>query len=139
MSARRVVNVPKRASATRRWPPGRLGHHPLDQLRQDLRGAAHAGLTGKALRAPRSWPASWPSCGSWSTSSPRRLRPDGGERTGYLAELLSEHTHEADSRIENVAELVGVANEYEELTEFLETVPWWPTPTRSTTTAPRCR
>jgi DNA helicase-2/ATP-dependent DNA helicase PcrA len=44
------------------------------------------------------------------------------ERTGYLAELLSEHTHEADSRIENVAELVGVANEYEELTEFLETV-----------------
>ena len=44
------------------------------------------------------------------------------ERTGYLAELVAEHSHEADGRLENIAELVGVAGEYDELTEFLETV-----------------
>ncbi len=44
------------------------------------------------------------------------------ERTGYLAELVAERSHEADGRIENIAELVGVAAEYEDVTEFLETV-----------------
>jgi DNA helicase II / ATP-dependent DNA helicase PcrA len=44
------------------------------------------------------------------------------DRTGYLAELVAERSHEADGRIENVAELVGVAGSYEDLSEFLETV-----------------
>ena len=44
------------------------------------------------------------------------------ERSGYLAELVAEHSHEADGRIENVAELVTVAAEYEDVAEFLETV-----------------
>ena len=44
------------------------------------------------------------------------------ERTGYLAELVAEHSHEADGRIENIAELVGVAAEYDDLAEFFETV-----------------
>jgi DNA helicase-2/ATP-dependent DNA helicase PcrA len=40
--------------------------------------------------------------------------------TGYLAELEAEKTIESAGRIENVAELVGVAREYEELDPFLE-------------------
>ena len=44
------------------------------------------------------------------------------ERTGYLAELVAEHSHEADGRIENLAELAGVAAEYDDVIEFLETV-----------------
>jgi len=44
------------------------------------------------------------------------------ERTGYLAELVAERSHEADGRLENIAELEGVAGTYEDLTEFLETV-----------------
>ena len=42
------------------------------------------------------------------------------ERTGYRNELLSEGTIEALGRVENVDELVGVADEYRTLAEFLE-------------------
>ena len=42
------------------------------------------------------------------------------ERTGYRSELLAEGTIEALGRVENVDELVGVAEEYRTLSEFLE-------------------
>ena len=42
------------------------------------------------------------------------------EGTGYRSELLSEGTIEALGRVENVDELVGVADEYRTLAEFLE-------------------
>jgi len=42
------------------------------------------------------------------------------ERTGYRSELLSEGTIEALGRVENVDELVGVADQYRTLAEFLE-------------------
>ena len=42
------------------------------------------------------------------------------EGTGYRSELLAEGTIEALGRVENVDELVGVADEYRTLAEFLE-------------------
>ena len=42
------------------------------------------------------------------------------ERTGYRSELLADGTIEALGRVENVDELVGVADEYRTLAEFLE-------------------
>ena len=42
------------------------------------------------------------------------------EGTGYRSELLSEGTIEALGRVENIDELVGVADEYRTLAEFLE-------------------
>ncbi len=42
------------------------------------------------------------------------------ERSGYRSELLAEGTIEALGRVENVDELVGVADEYRTLAEFLE-------------------
>ena len=44
------------------------------------------------------------------------------ERTGYLAELVAEHTHEADGRIENLAELATQAADFDDVLGFLETV-----------------
>ena len=50
------------------------------------------------------------------------------EQTGYLAELRASHDPQDESRVENLAELVAVAQEFEErrpegtLTEFLEQV-----------------
>lgn len=50
------------------------------------------------------------------------------EQTGYLAELRASHDPQDESRVENLAELVGVAQEYEtanpqgSLTDFLEQV-----------------
>jgi DNA helicase-2/ATP-dependent DNA helicase PcrA len=42
------------------------------------------------------------------------------EETGYRSELLAEGTIEALGRVENVDELVGVADEYRTVAEFLE-------------------
>ena len=39
-------------------------------------------------------------------------------RTGYLAELEAEHTIESQGRIENLAELVGVCQEFDEALEL---------------------
>ena len=44
------------------------------------------------------------------------------DRTGYLAELVAEHTHEADGRIENLAELATQAADFDDVMGFLETV-----------------
>jgi DNA helicase-2/ATP-dependent DNA helicase PcrA len=50
------------------------------------------------------------------------------EQTGYLAELRASHDPQDESRIENLAELVGVAQEYEtgnpggSVTDFLEQI-----------------
>ena len=42
--------------------------------------------------------------------------------TGYTAELEAERTVEAAGRLENIAELVGMARDYEDLDTFLEAV-----------------
>ena len=44
------------------------------------------------------------------------------DRSGYVAELQAEHSVEAEGRLENLAELVGAANEMESVDEFLEQV-----------------
>ena len=44
------------------------------------------------------------------------------DRTGYLAELVADHTHEADGRIENLAELATQAGDFDDVMGFLETV-----------------
>jgi DNA helicase II / ATP-dependent DNA helicase PcrA len=60
--------------------------------------------------------------------SPREAVERVLDRTGYLAELEAERTVEALGRVENVKELAGVADEFEELApgatldEFLERV-----------------
>ena len=44
------------------------------------------------------------------------------DRTGYLSELVAEHTHESDGRIENLAELATQAADFDDVMGFLETV-----------------
>ena len=51
---------------------------------------------------------------------PAALLEEVLKRTGYLAELEAEKTVEAESRVENIAELVGLAGQYEQLDAFLE-------------------
>ena len=85
VSARRIVNVPKRGigdtSVARLAAWARTtGVHFADALGQ----AEEAGLTGKALRGARSWPACWPSCGRWR----RRRAPGRPGRGGGRADRL---------------------------------------------------
>ena len=62
-----------------------------------------------------------------SDAAPRFLDPGALvraviEQSGYLAELTAEGTHESESRIENLTQLVTVASSYETLEEFLSMV-----------------
>jgi DNA helicase-2/ATP-dependent DNA helicase PcrA len=124
VSARRVVNVPKRgigpasvlrlagwAAAQGRSLSGALAH------------AAEAGLSGKALKGATELDALLDELRrATATVAPGELVQLVADRTGYLDELRNEHSHEADVRIENVAQLVGAAAEYDDLAELLETV-----------------
>jgi DNA helicase-2/ATP-dependent DNA helicase PcrA len=124
VSARRIVNVPRRGigntsvvrlaawAATERVSFG-----------EALGSAEKAGLTGKALRSAEDLSTLLAELRDlMSTMDPGEMVRLVCERTGYLGELLAEHSHEADGRLENLAELSGVASEYETVGEFLETV-----------------
>ena len=83
-------------------------------FRDALRDGAAAGVTGKALGGIRdllelmSGLEATAETGGVSGTLEAIL-----ERTGYLAELEADRTIEAQGRIENLAELVGVAREFD--------------------------
>jgi DNA helicase-2/ATP-dependent DNA helicase PcrA len=90
---------------------------------QALDHAEDAGLTGKALKGAHSLRDLLADLARLAeTLAPGDLVEAVADRTGYVRELEAERTHEADGRIENIFELAGVAAEYEDLSEFLETV-----------------
>ena len=55
-------------------------------------------------------------------AEPATIIEEALERSGYLAELQNERSVEAEGRLENLSELVGMAREYETLDDFLEQV-----------------
>ena len=123
VSIKRVLNEPKRGvgdtsigkldawatahglSVPGRPPPGR-------RRRGRRQGAArHRGVPRPARRRGRP-----------GQGSPGPLLQQLLERSGYLDELEAERTIEAEGRLENLAELVGAANEAETVDEFLEQI-----------------
>jgi len=125
VSARRIVNVPRRgvgdASVERmaRWARAE-GRSFADALEHPER----AGVTGKALAGAG---VLWELLAELRRmieqgAGPGALVEAVAERTGYRAELAAQDTLEAHGRLENIAELVGAAAEYESLDEFLESV-----------------
>jgi DNA helicase-2/ATP-dependent DNA helicase PcrA len=117
LSWKRIANVPRRGvgdASLRRveaWVDGMGG-----TFREGLMQAAAAGVRGRALTGiDRLLEV---------MGELERLAESGGagvagvleavlERTGYLAELEAERTIEAQGRIENLAELVGVARDFD--------------------------
>ena len=124
VSARRVVNVPKRGiGATSVLRLAGWAAAQGQSLSGALAHATEAGLSGKALKGAAELDLLVTELREvMATAAPGELVQLVAERTGYLDELRAEHSHEADGRIENVAELVGVAAEYDDLAELLETV-----------------
>jgi DNA helicase-2/ATP-dependent DNA helicase PcrA len=124
VSARRILNVPKRGIGD--TSVGRLVAWAKDHylsIPEALDHAEGAGLTGKALKGATALRDLLAELGHLAeTLAPGDLVDAVAHRTGYVAELEAERTHEADGRIENIFELAGVAAEYEDLSEFLETV-----------------
>ena len=123
VSARRVLNVPRRGVGES--SVGRLEAWATANgmgFTEALRRAGDAGVRGRALTGITQF---------WELiDSVADLVPDGPgpvlsallDRSGYIAELEAEHSVEADGRLENLAELVGVAHEAESVDSFLEQV-----------------
>lgn len=56
------------------------------------------------------------------SAGPAVILEEALERSGYLEDLQTERSVEAEGRLENLSELVGMAREYETVDEFLEQI-----------------
>ena len=124
VSARRIVNVPKRGigdtSVARLAAWAQVERVPFSEA---IDRAEEAGLTGKALRGAEQLSRTLAELRPLvQTINPADFVQLVADRTGYLADLVAEHTHEADGRIENLAELATQAGDFDDVTGFLETV-----------------
>jgi DNA helicase-2/ATP-dependent DNA helicase PcrA len=124
ISARRVINIPKRGiGATSITKLGTFAATQGCSFADAIARAGEAGLTAKALRGATAFDALMVSLrADIEMASPATLIERVLEETGYAAELEAERSHESESRLENLAELVGVAKTYETLEDFLSTV-----------------
>ena len=124
VSARRIVNVPKRGigdtSVARLAAWAQVNGVSFSEA---IDRAAEAGLSGKALRGAEQLSKTLAELRPLvQTVNPADFVQLVADRTGYLAELVAEHTHEADGRIENLAELASQAGDFDDVQGFLETV-----------------
>ena len=124
VSARRIVNVPKRGigdtSVARLAAWAQVNRVSFSEA---IDRAEEAGLTGKALRGAEQLSKTLGELRPLvSTVNPADFIQLVADRTGYMAELVAEHTHESDGRIENIAELGSVAGQFDDVVGFLETV-----------------
>ncbi len=123
VSVKRVLNVPKRGvgdSTVNRvdaWSTAQ-GVPFIDGLRR----ADEAGVSGRAVKGIAEFLALVDELTEHVDQGPARLLEITLERTGYAAELQAEHSIEAEGRLENLAELVGFASEFEDVNAFLEQV-----------------
>ncbi len=125
ISARRIVNVPRRGvgdtSADRlaAWARER-GRSFADSFDK----AAEAGVTGRAAAGLASLSLLLDDLRAEADAGagPAVLIDAVATRTGYVAELEAQDTLEAAGRLENIAELMGAAADYDSLDEFLESV-----------------
>jgi DNA helicase II / ATP-dependent DNA helicase PcrA len=128
VSFRRIVNVPRRGvgdTSVRRVDAWATGHGV--GFGAALGHAEQAGVTGKAAGGIRGLLQLLDRLrdaagGDVSGANPAVTLEAVLELTGYRAELDAEHSLEAAGRLENLAELVGVAGEHEDLASFLEGV-----------------
>ncbi|MGA2302616.1 MAG: UvrD-helicase domain-containing protein [Acidimicrobiales bacterium] len=124
VSARRIVNVPKRGigdtSVARLAAWAQVNRLSFSEA---IDRGEEAGLTGKALRGTEQLSKTLAELRPLvSTVNPADFIQLVADRTGYMAELVAEHTHESDGRIENIAELGSVAGQFDDVVGFLETV-----------------
>jgi ATP-dependent DNA helicase UvrD/PcrA len=123
VSLKRVINEPKRGVGD--TSIGKLDAwataHGLSFM-DALRRADDAGVSGKALRGIEAFLTLLDDVADMVAGSPGPLLQQLLERSGYLDQLEAERSIEAEGRLENLAELVGAANEAETVDEFLEQI-----------------
>ena len=114
-SLERIVNVPKRGLGA--TSVAKLQDHTRrngNALYEALAEAAEAGLTGKAQKSCRTVRELFE---GWRVAArevpPTEIIEAVLDESGYKAELEAERTIEAESRLENLEELINAAREYE--------------------------
>ncbi len=123
VSVKRVINEPKRGVGD--TSIGKLDGYATARglsFVDALRRADDAGVGGKAIRGIETFLTLLDDVAGMATGSPGPLLQQLLERSGYLDQLEAERSIEAEGRLENLAELVGAANEAETVDEFLEQI-----------------
>ncbi len=89
---------------------------------QALYRAEEAGVTGRAVKGIASFLSLMESFAAEVEKGPANLLEACLRDTGYITELEDERSVEAESRLENLQELIGVARTFETVDEFFEQV-----------------
>ena len=122
VSVKRALGVPKRGVGA--TSVAKIDAYAAENgltFYEALRHCAEAGVTGRSAAGIRQFCTLIDGAVSLE-ASPAAVLQELLERSGYLDELRSEKSVEADGRLENLAELVGVAGEHDTLDELLEAV-----------------
>ena len=125
VSLKRVINVPKRGVGDTSL--GRLDNWAAARgatFSDAMASAPEAGVTGKALGGIRSLLDLLDDLRAVvrDGTGPGTLLELICDRTGYTAELEAEKSIESAGRLENIAELISAARQYEAIDQFLEDV-----------------
>ncbi len=124
VSLKRVLNVPRRGIGDRSVE--RLDNWAASAglpFSEALRRPAEAGVSGGALAGVQKFTILLDEAAGWLAEGPKAVLDFLLTRSGYLEELYedaSEGSMEAEGRLENLAELLALAEDYEEVGEFLE-------------------
>ena len=123
VSLKRVLNLPKRG----------IGDTTVAKVEayakmigasfvEGLRRADDAGVSGKALKGIAGFLQLLEGFAVDLEKGPAAALEAILRDTGYVDELADAHSVEAESRLENLQELVGVAHQFESVDEFLEQI-----------------
>ena len=118
VSWRRIVNVPKRGVGD--TSVGKVSAYAQEHgltFRDALHRADAAGVSGKALGGIRDLLDILAEVEGAADAGVAPVVQAVLEDTGYLAELEAERSIEADSRLENLQELIGVCREFDDALE----------------------
>jgi DNA helicase-2/ATP-dependent DNA helicase PcrA len=123
VAAKRVLNVPKRGvgdTSVRRIDA--LAEATGCGFLEALYRCSEAGVSGRAVGGVRSFLDLHETLVDHVDDGPAAVLEAALAGSGYLDELTAEHSVEADGRLENLAELVGVARDFDDVADFLEQV-----------------
>jgi len=123
VNVKRVLNIPKRG----------IGDTSVDKLDTyarnhgqgfsfALHNAAAASVGGAALKGITAFLAALDEAGNHQSEGPAEVLRLVLKSSGYMTELENEDTVESAGRLENLAELIGFAEEFESVDDFLEQV-----------------
>ena len=123
VAAKRVLNVPKRGVGD--TSVARVDVHAAgtgNTFTEALRDAEAAGVSGRAATGIRSFLELVDALCKAVDDGPATVLELALERSGYLDELRTDRSIEAEGRLENLSELVGFAGDFDAVDEFLERV-----------------